>query len=248
MTSFFDLTYEFDDRGNRAGLPVSGGPAESVEPEVLTGTWVRLEPLDAERHVADLYCAYEGHDQLWTYMPQGPFASLDEYRTWVTGVEHRADPMFFAIVDQETDQAVGVASYLRNDPGARSVEVGWITFSPQLQRTAGATEAMYLMMRNAFDHGYRRYEWKCNALNEASKDAAERLGMTFEGVFRQATVVKGRNRDTAWFALLDSDWPDVKNALEGWLAPGNFNGAGEQLTPLSGATRPSVARSWRAFA
>lgn len=247
MTSFFDLTCDVDDHGKRIGIPVPGGPADSVVPEVLTGHWVRLEPLDAERHAADLFAAYWGHDELWTYMPQGPFASLEEYRAWVSSVEHRADPMFFAIVDQQTNQAIGVASYLRNDVAARSVEVGWITFSPQLQRTAGATEAMYLMMRNAFDHGYRRYEWKCNALNEASKDAAERLGMTFEGVFRQATVVKGRNRDTAWFALLDSDWPAVKHALERWLAPGNFTTAGEQFTPLSGATKPSVGRSWRQF-
>lgn len=247
MESFFDLMYEFDEHGNRMGISVPGGPAESVVPEVLTGTRVRLEPLDADQHAADLYSAYEGHDQLWTYMPQGPFASVEEYSSWVNGVEHRADPMFFAIVDQETNQAVGVASYLRNDVAARSVEVGWITFSPQLQRTAGATEAMYLMMRNAFDRGYRRYEWKCNALNDASKDAAERLGMTFEGVFRQATVVKGRNRDTAWFALLDSDWPDVKRALEGWLAPSNFDMAGVQITSLSGATKPSVGRSWREF-
>ena len=153
--------------------------------------------------------------------------------------------MFLTVIDQNSDRAVGIASYLRIDPNARSIEVGWITFSPLLQRSVVATEAMYLMMRNAFELGYRRYEWKCNALNEASMAAAERLGMTFEGVFRKATVVKGRNRDTAWFAIVDDDWPAVRRAMEAWLAPTNFDASGRQVTALSDATRPLVHRSWR---
>jgi len=226
------IVFERDERGNPIGMPVE--PREVVPPPEahIVGRLVRLEPLDADSHAEGLFPAYKGHDHLWTYMPHGPFQSLQDLRTWIESKQHRPDPMFFAIIDQRTDKPVGVASYMRIDPNARSIEIGWITYSPLLQRTAGATEAIYLMMRQAFDLGYRRFEWKCNVLNEASIRAAKRLGMSYEGTFRQATVVKGRNRDTAWFSLLDSEWPTARQAFETWLAPENFDDHGQQRTPL----------------
>ena len=245
MTDFFDLEYERDDHGNRVGLPVDDATCRRPERVVLEDSHCRLEPLDADRHTEQLFIAFSGHDELWTYMPHGPFETPQGLREWIESVQNKDDPMFLTVIDQNSDRAVGIASYLRIDPNARSIEVGWITFSPLLQRSVVATEAMYLMMRNAFELGYRRYEWKCNALNEASMAAAERLGMTFEGVFRKATVVKGRNRDTAWFAIVDDDWPAVRRAMEAWLAPTNFDASGRQVTALSDATRPLVHRSWR---
>jgi RimJ/RimL family protein N-acetyltransferase len=155
----------------------------------------------------------------------------------------RDDPWFVALIDRATGRAAGVASYLRIDPAAGSIEVGHINLAPAIQRTRAATEAMYLMMRWAFEAGYRRYEWKCNALNLGSRRAAERYGLSFEGVFRQATVVKGRNRDTAWFAAIDGEWPALKAAFETWLAPANFDAGGRQLTPLSTLTRPILVTS-----
>jgi RimJ/RimL family protein N-acetyltransferase len=148
------------------------------------------------------------------------------------------DPLFFAVIDKADGKAVGVASYLRINPAAGSIEVGGIRYSPRLQRSPAATEAMYLMMQAAFEIGYRRYEWKCDALNAASRAAAQRLGLSFEGVFRQALVYKGRNRDTAWYAAIDRDWPALREAFLAWLAPGNFDGAGRQRTRLTDLTRP----------
>lgn len=177
-------------------------------------------------------------------MPQGPFNSESEYRSWVKGVEHKADPFFYAIIDAKSNKAVGVASYLRIDPNSRTIEVGWITFSPVIQRRPIATEAMYLMMKNAFELGYRRYEWKCNALNLPSINAAMRLGMSFEGLFRQATVVKGRNRDTAWFSILDRHWPVAKAAFGKWLSEENFDEYGNQRESLSLLTAPIVESRW----
>lgn len=242
---FFDLDFEYDDQGNRIGVPVQGPECRRPGWQELEGTYVRLEPLTRDRHTAALFTAFEGHDRVWTYMPHGPFATEADLATWIESVQRRDDPMFFAVIDRASGDAVGIASYLRVDEKARSIEVGWISFSPRLQRSTAATEAMYVMMRNAFDLGFRRYEWKCNALNEASMAAAERLGMTFEGVFLKATVVKGRNRDTAWFAIVDDDWPAVRASMEAWLAPGNFDGSGRQLSSLSDATRKAVHRSWR---
>lgn len=168
----------------------------------------------------------------WTYLPYGPFPDVVAYQSWLAQQALTRDPLFFAIVDHCSQQAVGLAAYLRISPEAGTVETGHLQFSPLLQRTVLATEAMYLMMRRVFELGYRRYEWKCNALNQASRQAAERLGFVFEGVFRQATVVKGRNRDTAWYALLDSEWPLAQMALEHWLAPENFDAQGRQKQSL----------------
>jgi RimJ/RimL family protein N-acetyltransferase len=234
--------------GDPIGLPVG----QVVWPELpdeaikLAGQYCYLEALDAEKHAAQLYEAYslDTDGRLWTYMPQGPFSAEAEYRTWVEGVEHKADPFFYAIIDSESNKAVGVASYLRIDPASSSIEVGYITYSPLIQQKPIATEAMYLMMKNAFDMGYRRYEWKCNALNAPSISAAMRLGMSFEGLFRQATMVKGHNRDTAWFAILDRDWPIAEDAYLAWLAPENFDFAGVQKLRLSDLTAPIVESRW----
>jgi RimJ/RimL family protein N-acetyltransferase len=174
----------------------------------------------------------------WTYLPYGPFATLEEYVGWLDAVTAAGDPMFHAVIDLATGKAAGVASFLRIDPIAGSIEVGHINYSPSLQRTIAATEAMYLMMKRAFELGYRRYEWKCNALNLASRAAAQRLGFSYEGVFRQARVDKGRNRDTAWYAAIDKEWPALDRAFRQWLDPSNFDQAGRQLTSLTALTGP----------
>jgi RimJ/RimL family protein N-acetyltransferase len=205
------------------------------------GRWARLERLDPARHGPDLFAANRASDAIWDYMPYGPFATLDAYRAWLDGAAATDDPRFFAIADRATGRFAGVASYLRIAPEAGSIEVGHIALAPALQRTRAATEAMALMMGWAFDAGYRRFEWKCNALNRASRRAAERLGLSHEGVFRQAAVVKGRNRDTAWFAAIDAEWPALKRAFETWLDPANFDAAGRQRQSLSALTRPLLA-------
>lgn len=219
-----------------APLPDWKVPA-SPDASVLAGHYVELAPLSAEAHAALLFRAFAGHDDLWDYMPQGPFSSASQYHRWVRDHEGKADPFFYAIRNKETDHWEGVASFLRITPEAGTIEVGYITFAPALQRTRAATEAMFLMMKWAFEAGYRRYEWKCNALNGPSRRAAQRLGFSFEGVFRQAAVVKGRNRDTAWFAVIDSEWPSLKEAFEAWLAPANFDSQGQQIERLGDLTR-----------
>lgn len=237
-----------DKHGNPIGLPLGqvvkpGLPDPAVK---LVGQYCYLESLDAQKHSADLFAAYSLDTEgiLWTYMPQGPFDSAQQYESWVEGVQQKADPFFYAIIDAETNKAVGVASYLRVDPVSSSIEVGYITFSPLIQQKPIATESMYLMMKNAFELGYRRYEWKCNALNAPSISAAMRLGMSFEGLFRQATMVKGHNRDTAWFAILDRDWPTAKEAFETWLSPENFAPDGQQKQSLSSLTASIVESRW----
>jgi len=225
--------FEIDELGNPVGLPVVEREPAQLPGGVLEGAFCRLEPLSADLHCEDLFQSFAGHNSLWTYMPHGPFDTEDSYRDWVLACEGKSDPFYFAVIDRASGRALGVASYLRIDPAARTIEVGWITYSPELQRSRIATDAMYVMMRNAFAMGYRRYEWKCNALNETSRAAALRLGMTYEGTFRQATVVKGRNRDTAWFAILDSEWPAMKANFEHWLRETNFDHSGRQIQPLN---------------
>ncbi|MEM8858998.1 MAG: GNAT family protein [Chloroflexota bacterium] len=202
----------------------------------MTGRYCRVESLEPATHAEQLFKAHvtNRQDQLWTYLPYGPYDKLGDYQAWIESVYQLDDPVFYAIIDQQSGQAVGVASYLRISPDIGSIEVGHINFSPQLQKTPAATEAMFLMMRHAFDElGYRRYEWKCDALNEPSRKAAKRLGFQYEGVFRQHTMYKGRNRDTAWFSILDSEWPALKAAFEKWLNPSNFDGLGNQRQSLS---------------
>ena len=175
---------------------------------------------------------------MWTYLPYGPFTCFDECCRWLEPASRSDDPIFFAIVDALTGTASGVASYLRIDPANGSIEVGHIALSPRLQRSTPVTEAMFLMMRWAFASGYRRYEWKCNALNQTSRRAAMRLGLSYEGVFRQAAVVKGRNRDTAWYAATDLEWPALQDAFTRWLDPGNFDASGLQRVSLAILTEP----------
>jgi RimJ/RimL family protein N-acetyltransferase len=203
----------------------------------MTGQYVTLERLDADTHAADLYRAFSGHDGLWDYMPYGPFTSAAAYHRWAKEMAAQEDPQFYVLRDQATGHCGGVASFLRITPTAGTIEVGHICISPELQNTTAATEAMFLMMNWAFDAGYRRYEWKCNAANMASRRAAQRFGFSYEGIFRQAAVVKGRNRDTAWFSVIDSEWPALYEAFAAWLAPSNFTSHGEQKERLSDLTR-----------
>jgi RimJ/RimL family protein N-acetyltransferase len=218
---------------------VDGRDARRPERIVLRGGSVTLAPLDAAVHTEALFEALRGADHLWTYLTYGPFDDLATFRAHVNETAAAADPFFFAIIDQASQRAVGRAALMRIEPQHRAIEVGHILYSPALQRTRGATESMYLLARHVFeDLGYRRYEWKCHALNAASRAAALRLGFTFEGVFRQHMIVKGRNRDTAWFSMLDREWPSRRDEFERWLSPGNFDAHGRQLSPL----RPSTGR------
>lgn len=219
-------------------------PADRPVHKLLTGRFCSLEPLNAARHAAELFSAnaldVEGRN--WTYLPYGPFESLSSYSNWVEKFSATSDPLFFAIVSHATGKAVGVASFLRIDPLSGSIEVGHLNFSPLMQRTPIATEAMYLMMKEAFALGYRRYEWKCNALNIPSRAAAQRLGLSFEGVFRQAAIIKGHNRDTAWYATIDQEWPALNAAFRHWLSPENFDSNGAQRVSLSSLTEPILVR------
>jgi RimJ/RimL family protein N-acetyltransferase len=210
----------------------------------MNGRFCRIEILDADRHAKDLDEANRTDEQggMWTYLPYGPFDQLATYDRWVRELAAVNDPSFHAIIELATGRAVGVASYLRIDPASGSIEVGHIAYSPLLQKTPAATEAMYLMMRRAFELGYRRYEWKCDALNARSRAAAQRLGFSYEGVFRQARVNKGRNRDTAWFAAIDSEWPALDRAFRQWLDPANFDEAGRQRARLTSLTRPVLVK------
>lgn len=224
--------------GKALGAEVRGWtPPPRPDRLAMDGRLVRLEPLDADRHAFDLQAAFSGHDALWDYMPYGPFASGSAYHRWAREREAGEDPRFFVLRDRDTGQAGGIASYLRIAPEAGSIEVGHICIAPVLQRSAAATEAMFLMMDWAFRAGYRRYEWKCNALNLASRRAAQRLGFSFEGVFRNHLIVKGRNRDTAWFSVIDSEWPALAEAYVVWLSPANFDAKGRQRERLSDLTR-----------
>lgn len=200
---------------------------------VLTGQSCTVEPLQPA-HAAELIAAETdpSDPRSWTYMAYGPFATVEAYAAWIEDFASDDDPLFFAIRDHAQEQVLGVASYLRIEPSLGSIEVGHIHYSPRLQRTRAATEAMVLMMQHAFELGYRRYEWKCDALNEASRRAAQRLGFRFEGVHRQHVVVRGRNRDTAWYSMLDTEWPTRRAAFESWLDPDNFDAQGRQRSPL----------------
>lgn len=230
------MTHDFTPLGDPIGPVVDGWTARPRPPRSpMHGRFCSVVPLSSADHVRDLHesQATDRDGRMWTYMPNGPYASFDDYRAWAETAERSEDPLFHAVIDRATGKAVGTASYLRIDPGPGVIEVGWIAWSPPLQRHPAATEAMYLMMARVFDElGYRRYEWKCNDLNAPSKRAAERLGFTWEGLFRQATVVKGRNRDTAWYAILDKEWPRAKAAFEAWLSPDNFDGDGRQKRRL----------------
>jgi len=231
------MTQHRNSLGQPIGRPLPGWQPRPRPPRTaMQGRFCRVEALDPERHAAELFAAnrLDRDGRNWTYLGVGPFERLDDYRRWIDATCLGEDPLFHAVIDGESGRAVGVAAYLRIEPGAGVIEVGHINYSPLLQRKPAATEAMYLMMRRAFDElGYRRYEWKCDSLNAPSRAAAERLGFRFEGVFRQALVYKGRNRDSCWFSIIDVEWPALKQAFERWLAPDNFDGQGKQRKPLS---------------
>lgn len=211
-------------------------PARRPERVSLDGRFVAIQPLQPAIHTQSLYENTGGlhHEHLWSYMPDGPFTDASAFESVLQKHAASEDPLFFTVIDKADGNAKGCASYLRMKPAHRSIEVGHIVYGPALQRTRGATEAMYLMARYVFeDLGYRRYEWKCDALNQRSRRAALRLGFQFEGIFRQHMIVKGRNRDTAWFAMLDSEWPERKRNFEQWLSPSNFDDTGRQRTSLA---------------
>ncbi len=209
-------------------------PARLPDRTSIEGESVRLEPLDVGRHASQIYAAVVGADELWEYLPYGPFHTEQSFTAWLADCAASSDPLFYAIVDRVTDVPRGVGSYLRMAPQHGVIEIGHLLFTPPLQRTRQATEAIYLWSRHAFDGlGNRRLEWKCNAQNAPSRRAAERFGFTFEGVFRQHMVVKDRNRDTAWYSIIDSEWPARRAAFEAWLSRDNFDSDGRQRRSLA---------------
>ena len=214
-------------------------PARAPARRPLSGDRVRLEPLDPERHADELFAAATAGDpRLWDYLPYGPFADAGGMRAHLARQARSNDPLFLAVVDAATDRAAGVVSYLRIEPEHGCIEIGHIWFGAALQRTAAATEVIYLLARHAFDElGNRRLEWKCDAANARSRRAAERFGFTFEGVFRQHMIVKGRNRDTAWYSILDGEWPAVRAGFEAWLDGANFDAEGRQRRSLAELAR-----------
>ena len=209
-------------------------PRSLPSPKRLQGRTVRLIPLNAQTHAAELWKRVRGHDAVWDYLSDGPYPTEADLRRALEAKQDGTAAVFLAIVPESTGEAEGYASYMRMDPANGVIEVGNILMTPSLQRTTPATEAMYLMARHIFeDLGYRRYEWKCNAANAPSRRAALRYGFTFEGIFRKHMIVKGQNRDTAWFSILDDEWPARKAAFEAWLDPGNFDANGRQLKSLT---------------
>lgn len=237
-TPYFDspLRNSFD---QPIGPAMTGWTPRAMPPATpMQGQYCRVEPVDVERHGAELFEANmdDPEGKNWTYLFNDLPTDLPGYKAWLAGHAAKPDPMPHAIIDLASGRAVGLASFMRIDTANGVIEVGHINYSPRLQRQRAATEAMYLMMRRVFDElGYRRYEWKCDALNAPSRGAARRYGFRFEGVFRKAVMYKGRARDTAWFAITDVEWPAVRAAFERWLAPENFDAAGQQRSSLAAA-------------
>lgn len=216
------------------GPEVSGwNPRARPVPQVFVGQHVRLEPVSKD-HSAALFAAFKQSDANWAYLPYGPFAALAEFEAWMNQTVFGEDPQFYTFIPKTLDAPAGLASLMRHNLEHGSIEVGHIHFSPALQGTVAATEGLFLLMDHCLkDLGYRRFEWKCNALNTPSRKAAERLGFTFEGIHRQANVFKDRSRDTAWFSILDSEWPDLRAGFEAWLSVENFDGEGRQKRSLA---------------
>ncbi len=230
------------------GPEVAAHAARRPDQRMLAGRFIRLEPLDPDRHGSSLWQETHGTGAAarWQYLFNEPFADERSFYDYLARSAACADPLFYSIVDQPTGRALGFETLMRIEPAHRCIEVGNILYGTSLQRTAGATEAQYLLMRYIFeDLGYRRYEWKCNALNEPSRRAALRFGFTFEGIFRKHMIVRGRNRDTAWYSMIDDEWPAVKAAFERWLAPSNFDPAGIQRQSLTARRSLHQSRSPR---
>lgn len=215
-------------------------PPPQPGPPVIAGEWCRLERLDPSRHAAPLFAASAGADRLWDYMPYGPFPDLASYRDWQDRMAVLADPCFYAIIDPVRDVAAGLAAFLRVDPGNGAIEIGHILLPPALQRSRLGSAGLMAMIGWAFEAGYRRVEWKCNALNAGSRRAALRLGFSFEGLFRQHLIVKGRNRDSAWFSIIDGEWPALRAAHARWLDSRNFDAEGRQRISLSDLTTEAL--------
>lgn len=241
-------------RVNALGQPIGEAVPDFTAPpfpphEGMAGRFCRLEPL-APAHGDGLWRAFQrdAEGRNWTYLAHEAFEREEAFAAWVADAATSVDPQFYAVLVPERGGGtpvtpVGIASYLRITPAAATIEVGHIHFSPLLQRTAAATEAMYLMMRRVFELGYRRYEWKCDSLNAPSRRAAQRLGFSYEGIFRQALVTKGRNRDTAWYACVDHEWPALRQAFETWLAADNFGPDGRPIQSLAALTAPILVSS-----
>jgi RimJ/RimL family protein N-acetyltransferase len=227
------------------GREVPGWTARELPPRTpMAGRYARLEPLDPARHADSLWQANaaDADGARWTYLFEEKPATLEAYRALLARQASTADPLFHGILDAATGRALGVAAFMRIDRNHGVIEIGHLNFSPEMNRTRIATEAIYLLASRAFDElGYRRLEWKCDSLNAPSRAAAERFGFTFEGIFRQAIVYKGRNRDTAWYSIIDPEWPRLRDAFRRWLDPANFDGEGRQRQRLSALTRPGGA-------
>jgi RimJ/RimL family protein N-acetyltransferase len=224
------------------GYEIDRMPAKRPARVTMAGRYVSVAPLDPIAHAPSLYEGTHGSNKeaLWLYMSEGPFADLPEFRAYLDKCAASEDPMSFTIVDNQSGQALGHASYMRITPEHRVIEVGNIFYTPALSRKRGGTEAMYLMAQHAFENlGYRRYEWKCNALNAPSRRAAIRLGFSFDGIFQQHMIQKGRNRDTAWFSMLDREWPLYNAAFQQWLAPANFDQNGQERRKLNFYLKPA---------
>lgn len=230
-----------------SGLPIGPEvvhttPAPRPQRIALEGRYCRLEPFDVARHADDLYRASTPADAAgrFLYLAETPPRSIDDLRSWIADKARSEDPLYFAVIDKASGRVVGRQTLMRIDPANRVIEIGNIYWGPEMARSRLATEAQYLFMKYAFDLGYRRYEWKCHALNAPSRAAALRFGFTYEGHFRRAVITKGRTRDTTWFSIIDEEWPVLRQAYEAWLAPDNFNETGRQKRRLSELTR--VAR------
>ncbi|MBL8699543.1 MAG: GNAT family N-acetyltransferase [Alphaproteobacteria bacterium] len=224
------------------GLPIgpvleSGvtGPAPRPSPATIKGRYATIRRPDAARDAEGLHAGSHGPEAaaLWLYMSVGPFTDRQGFTAWLARVAEGADPYFYVVADPSTDEALGLASLMRIDTAHRVIEVGNILYTPRLQRSPAATEAMYLLARHVFELGYRRYEWKCNALNAPSRRAALRLGFSYEGLFRRHMIIKGRNRDTAWFSMIAEEWPRNRAGFEAWLDPANFDAEGRQKSSLA---------------
>lgn len=219
------------------GPAIDTAPAQFPGPVTLQGRFGTVERLNADKHGPALVDTMRGHDAIWTYIPAGPFADDKALAAYLVECERNTARIFYAVLDQ-SGRALGILSLMEIRPPARVIEVGNIVYSPALQRTPLTTEAQYLLARYAFETlGYRRYEWKCDSLNAPSRRAAERFGFTYEGLFRQHMIIKGRSRDTAWYSILDSEWPARKATFERWLAPENFDSNGRQKVSLSSLNR-----------
>lgn len=227
---------ETNEFGQIAGCPINNWQRVNTPSKTtLQGMYCVLEPLNLDKHSAKLFesLLLDNKGESWTYLPYGPFKNCDEFQAWLKVTTSEQDTLLYAIVDSKTLLPIGIAGFLRINPEHGVIEVGHLHYSTLLKKTPAATEAMYLMMRYVFKElGYRRYEWKCNSLNQASRNAALRLGFKFEGIFRQSNVFKNRNRDTAWFSIIDSEWPEIEKRFQHWLRPENFDASGNQKLRL----------------